>query len=64
MRKLIVTGVVMLFALASAAVAEAKTLYFNGAPNHDRDATIQFAVKGDHEQGEVRPGRDLGHPRL
>lgn len=55
MRKLIVTGVVMLFALASAAVAEAKTLYFNGAPNHDRDATIQFAVKGTMSKGKFAP---------
>jgi hypothetical protein len=54
-RKLILTGVVFVLALASAAVADAKTLYFDGSPTHDRDAAIQFTVKGTMTKGKFSP---------
>jgi hypothetical protein len=49
------TGVVLASALALPAGAEAKTLYFDGAPTHDRDATIQFTVKGTVTKGKFSP---------
>jgi hypothetical protein len=52
MRKLILTGMTLVFGLASAAIADAKTLYFDGAPTHDKDATIQFTVKGAVKKGK------------
>lgn len=53
MRKLIVTGIgiTLVFAFALTAIAGAKTLYFDGAPTHDKDATIQFTVKGSVKKG-------------
>jgi hypothetical protein len=56
-RKLILTGVVLAFALAlaSAAIAKTKTLYFEGSPTHDHDATIQFTVKGTMTKGKFSP---------
>jgi hypothetical protein len=51
-RKLILTGITLALALASAAIADAKTLYFNGAPKHDTDATIQFTVNGTVKHGK------------
>jgi hypothetical protein len=51
-RKLILTGMTLAFALALAATADAKTLYFNGAPKHDKDATIQFTVNGTLKKGK------------
>ncbi len=41
--------------MAVAASAQAKTLYFDGAPSHDRDATIQFTVKGTMKKGRFTP---------
>jgi hypothetical protein len=54
-RKLILTGVVVVLALAFAAVADAKTLYFDGSPKHDKEATIQFTVKGTMAKGKFSP---------
>ncbi len=51
MRKLILTGVTFVFVFALVASADAKTLYFDGAPKHDKDATIQFTVKGTVKKG-------------
>lgn len=52
MRKLLLTGLTFVFVFASAAMADAKTLYFNGAPKQDKDATIQFTVKGTVKKGK------------
>jgi hypothetical protein len=56
-RKLILTGIgiTLVFAFALAAIADAKTLYFDGAPTHDKDATIQFTVKGSVKKGKFTP---------
>jgi hypothetical protein len=51
-RKLLLTGMTLVFVFASAAIADAKTLYFNGAPKHDKDATIQFTVNGTVKKGK------------
>jgi hypothetical protein len=56
-RKLILTGMTLVFVVASSAVADAKTLYFNGAPKHDKDATIQFTVKGTMKNGKFSPNQ-------
>jgi hypothetical protein len=52
-RKLILTGIgiTLLFAFALTTIADAKTLYFDGAPTHDKGATIQFTVKGNVKKG-------------
>jgi hypothetical protein len=52
MRKLVLTGMTLVFALTLTAIADAKTLYFDGTPKHDRDATIQFTVKGTVAKGK------------
>jgi hypothetical protein len=57
MRKLILTGMTLVFVFASSAVADAKTLYFDGAPKHDKDATIQFTVKGTMKHGKFSPNQ-------
>jgi hypothetical protein len=52
LRKFIFLGITLAMALASATIADAKTLYFNGAPKHDTDATVQFTVKGTVKKGK------------
>lgn len=57
MRRLVLIGMTVALALAfaSAASAGAKTLYFDGTPKHDKDATIQFTVKGTVKKGKFSP---------
>jgi hypothetical protein len=51
-RKLILSLMTFAFVFVSAAIADAKTMYFDGAPQHDKDATIQFTVKGTVNKGK------------
>lgn len=52
MRKLVLSLMTLAFVFASTASADAKTLYFDGAPQHDKDAAIQFTVKGTVKKGK------------